>query len=210
MGCKNSNARDRILAEEDELEENRRTSKLNFQQFAQHKDKEYVNIKVCMAGSSGVGKSLFYHSFTGKRGQYDGNSTTAEGDLSKRDIEIDDKTIRLSLWDTAGQEMYFAITQQFFRGANGVILSFDLTRRQTWKELKEFWMPKLADFLDPKAKIVIIGNKKDLVDKREVPTEEAKTYAEERKLFYFETSALKNIGVEEAGMHMVKSIFYTL
>lgn len=68
----------------------------------------------------------------------------------------------------------------------------------------------MSEYLDPKAKIVIIGNKKDLEGKREIDSIEAKNFAEERKLFYFETSALKNQGVEEAGQHIVQQILYAM
>lgn len=116
--------------------------------------------------------------------------------------------IKLQIWDTAGQESFRAITKSYFRGATGALLVYDISRRATFTHATE-WLEELRDAADSNISIILVGNKCDLgEDKREVPAEEAKAWAEANGIKAFvETSAKTGEGVEEAFVDCAREIY---
>jgi len=108
--------------------------------------------------------------------------------------------IKLQLWDTAGQERYRTITQAYYRGSHGVLVVYDVTSRPTFEHVKR-WLQEIQAQC---GNVNLIGNKCDDPDAREVPTKEARRYATNMKLPFFETSARDDINVEEAFTTMTK------
>lgn len=102
-----------------------------------------------------------------------------------------------------------AITSSYYRGALGALLIYDITRRQTFKNIKR-WLSELRDFSSPETVVVLVGNKSDLQQSREVEEEEGKTLAETEGLYFLETSALENQNVEEAFLRMIGRIHEVL
>lgn len=102
-----------------------------------------------------------------------------------------------------------AITSSYYRGALGALLIYDITRRQTFKNIKK-WLSELRDFSSPETVVVLVGNKSDLRQSREVEEEEGKTLAEIEGLCFLETSALENQNVEEAFLSMIGRIHEVL
>ena len=103
---------------------------------------------------------------------------------------------RLEIWDTAGQETYRSILPLYYKAAGAVLLTFDLTRKSTFEELKKFWVKQIEQQCDPKIVVVLVGNKCDMKDKRQIEESEARSYAEKRKFLYFETSAKVGTNIE--------------
>ena len=103
---------------------------------------------------------------------------------------------RLEIWDTAGQETYRSILPLYYKAAGCVLLTFDLTRKSTFDELKKFWVKQIEQQCDPKIVVVIVGNKCDMNKERQVEESEARSYAEKRKFLYFETSAKLGTNIE--------------
>lgn len=101
---------------------------------------------------------------------------------------------------------YRAVTSAYYRGALGAMLVYDITKRQTFDHIPR-WLEELRGHADKNLVIILIGNKSDLEDQREVPTEDAKEFAEAEGLFFLETSALEATNVEEAFVTVLTEIF---
>ncbi|KAK4197589.1 P-loop containing nucleoside triphosphate hydrolase protein [Triangularia verruculosa] len=125
------------------------------------------------------------------------------------------KHMKLSLWDTAGQETYKSVTRSYFRGASGALLVFDLTRKSTFTHVTD-WLNDLRQIAEPDIVVVLVGNKADLAspeaeggqNKREVSRQEAEEWARRNGVLeYVETSAKSGEGVEKAFMRVAEKIF---
>ncbi|XP_064387667.1 uncharacterized protein LOC135335908 isoform X2 [Halichondria panicea] len=166
------------------------------------KEDEYDFLfKVVLIGDSGVGKSNLLSRFT--RNEFNLESKLTIGlDFAIRSIQVDTKTIKAQIWDTAGRERYRAGISAFYGGAVGALLVYDIAQRLTYENI-ERWLKELRDHADSKIVIMLVGNKCDLRHLRVVPIEEAKAYAEKNRLFFMETSALDSTNVEDAFQNML-------
>ncbi|ELP93872.1 rab11, putative [Entamoeba invadens IP1] len=161
--------------------------------------------KIVLVGESGVGKSNLLLRFT--RNEFDPDKRSTIGvEFATRSIVYHEKNIRAQIWDTAGQERYRAITNAYYRGALGALVVYDITKKSSFESV-ERWLNELHENADRKVLQMIIGNKSDLNQTREVTTEEGKKLAEDNKAFFFETSALDGNNVEDAFMTLLKKIY---
>uniref|UniRef100_A0A8B9EVT7 Ras-related protein Rab-25 n=1 Tax=Anser cygnoides TaxID=8845 RepID=A0A8B9EVT7_ANSCY len=152
--------------------------------------------KVVLIGESGVGKTNLLSRFT--RNEFNHDSRTTIGvEFSTRTIVVGDAMVKAQIWDTAGLERYRAITSAYYRGAVGALVVFDITKHQTY-DVVDRWLKELYDHAEPSIVVMLVGNKTDLAQAREVPTEEAKMFAENNGLLFVETSALDSTNVEQA------------
>ncbi|PNY27977.1 Ras-related protein RABB1b [Tolypocladium capitatum] len=124
------------------------------------------------------------------------------------------KHMKLSLWDTAGQETYKSVTRSYFRGASGALLVFDLSRKQTFQHVTD-WLNDLRQIAEPDIVVILVGNKADLAqqedNKREVTREEAEEWAKRNGVMeYVETSAKSGENVEKAFMRIAERIFQNI
>ncbi|KAL1883062.1 hypothetical protein VTK73DRAFT_9988 [Phialemonium thermophilum] len=139
------------------------------------------------------------------------------------------KYMKLSLWDTAGQETYKSVTRSYFRGASGALLVFDLSRKQTFQHVTD-WLNDLRQIAEPDIVVVLVGNKADLTkpdatepgdeqvsegqeaeNKREVTREEAEEWARRNGVLeYVETSAKSGENVERAFMRVAERIYQNI
>jgi len=138
-------------------------------------------------GESGVGKTCLLLRFTDD--SFTANHLTTIGiDFKIKIINLEEKLIKLQIWDTAGQERFRTITKTYYRGAQGYVLVYDITSKDSFDHVK-YWLGEIKkngnDFV-PK---VIVGNKSDLEDRRLISTEEGKKFAEEKSIPFMETSA---------------------
>ena len=122
---------------------------------------------------------------------------------------IDDQLLKLQIWDTAGQERYRAITHVYYRGANGAILFYDVTSRKTFDGKMQEWVNEVRAKASQGVPIVVVGNKIDLEDKREVSTDEGRQFAESMGLPFLEISAKEGIRVHEAFAELCRSMLGT-
>jgi Ras-related protein Rab-2A len=124
------------------------------------------------------------------------------------------KHMKLSLWDTAGQETYKSVTRSYFRGASGALLVFDLSRRQTFQHVTD-WLNDLRQIAEPDIVVILVGNKADLTqlerNEREVTREEAEEWARRNGVMeYVETSAKSGENVEKAFMRVAERIYQNI
>ncbi|RKF54295.1 Ras-related protein Rab-2A [Golovinomyces cichoracearum] len=124
------------------------------------------------------------------------------------------KHMKLSLWDTAGQETYKSVTRSYFRGASGALLVFDITRRPTFLHVLD-WLNDLKQIADSDIVVVLVGNKSDLAEgeenRREVKKEEAEEWAQKNGVLeYVETSAKSGDGVEMAFARVAERIYMNI
>ncbi|XP_004778599.1 ras-related protein Rab-25 [Mustela putorius furo] len=160
--------------------------------------------KVVLIGESGVGKTNLLSRFT--RNEFKQDSRTTIGvEFSTRTVTLGTAAIKAQIWDTAGLERYRAITSAYYRGAVGALLVFDLTKHQTYA-VAERWLKELYDHAEATIVVMLVGNKSDLQQAREVPTEEARMFAENNGLLFLETSALDSTNVELAFQMVLKEI----
>ena len=153
--------------------------------------------KVVLIGDSGVGKSNLLMRYT--KGDFNIESKTTIGvEFATKTIKTQsNNVIKAQIWDTAGQERYRAITNAYYRGAVGALLVYDVTSMKSFMHVSD-WLKELKQFADTNIVILLVGNKTDLKDKREVKKEEAAAYADTHHLAFIETSALDCSNVDLA------------
>jgi len=110
------------------------------------------------------------------------------------------------VWDTAGQERFSAITAAYYRGALGAIITYDTTKFVTFKNVKR-WLDELKQHADENIAILLVGNKIDLENLREVPVKEGRVFAEKYSLSFIETSALNKTNVDTAFEMILEEIY---
>jgi Ras-related protein Rab-11A len=121
---------------------------------------------------------------------------------------MDEKDIvKAQIWDTAGQERYRSVTKAYYKGAKGALLVYDISRRNTFENIDN-WLIDLRTNGDKDILIILIGNKCDLIDKREVSVEEAQTKAEQYNIAYMETSAKNGDNIIKAFSELVSQVYY--
>lgn len=152
--------------------------------------------KYIIIGDTGVGKSCLLLQFTDKRFQ-PVHDLTIGVEFGARMINIENRQVKLQIWDTAGQESFRSITRSYYRGAAGALLVYDITRRETFNHLTR-WLEEARQNANANMVIMLIGNKLDLEHRRAVSFEEGKKFADENDLIFLETSAKTARNVEQA------------
>lgn len=152
--------------------------------------------KLLLVGESNVGKSSLLLRFADNTFSNSYISTIGV-DFKIRTVKVDGKVIKLQIWDTAGQERFRTITSSYYRGAHGVMLVFDVCDKRTFERL-ESWYQEIDRYANPNAVKLVIGNKTDDPDRREVFTRDAEAWADEKGIPYIETSAKESTNVEHA------------
>lgn len=161
--------------------------------------------KYIIIGDTGVGKSCLLLQFTDKRFR-PVHDLTIGVEFGARMVNIDDKQIKLQIWDTAGQESFRSITRSYYRGAAGALLVYDITRRDTFNHLTR-WLEEARSNGNKNMTIMLIGNKNDLEHRRQVSKEEGEAFAKEHGLIFFETSAKTASNVEVAFINTAQTIY---
>ncbi len=141
-----------------------------------------------------VGKSSIVLRFSDNR--FDDNQLATIGiDYKTKYIKVKDASVKVLLWDTAGQEKFRNIARQYYKGANGVLLIYDVCDRKSYERIG-FWMDELKQNNEiEQLYIILVGNKIDLEEKRVVTREEAEKYAEDNNINYLEVSAKTGEGI---------------
>ncbi|CAD5170017.1 unnamed protein product [Musa acuminata subsp. malaccensis] len=164
--------------------------------------------KIVLIGDSAVGKSNLLARFA--RNQFFPNSKSTIGvEFQTKTMDIDGKEVKAQIWDTAGQERFKAVTSAYYRGAVGALLVYDVSRHQTFDSVGR-WLQELHMHSDMNVVTILVGNKTDLKDAREVSTAEGKTLAEAQGLFFMETSALDSSNVAAAFQTVVEEIYHAV
>ncbi|KAM6564816.1 hypothetical protein CsatB_024814 [Cannabis sativa] len=172
--------------------------------MAEEQGEEYL-FKIVLIGDSAVGKSNLLSRFA--TNQFDPTSKATIGvEFQTQVVDIDGKEIKAQIWDTAGQERFRAVTSAYYRGAVGALVVYDITRKSTFESVKR-WLDELTTHCDTTVARMLVGNKCDLENLRDVSVDEAKSFAEEEGLFFMETSALESTNVQQAFETVIKDIY---
>ncbi|PQM34697.1 ras-related protein RABA5b [Prunus yedoensis var. nudiflora] len=165
---------------------------------------EYL-FKVVLIGDSAVGKSNLLSRFA--RNEFDPNNKATIGvEFLTQELEIDGKMVKAQIWDTAGQERFRAVTSAYYRGAVGALIVYDISRKTTFESVKR-WLDELTTHCETTVARMLVGNKCDLEDIRDVSVEDGKNLAEEEGLFFMETSALNATNVQTAFEMVIREIY---
>ena len=162
--------------------------------------------KVLLLGDSSVGKTCFLLRYCDKTFQEAHLSTIGLDYRLKTMTLKSGKNIKLQIWDTAGQDRFRAITKNYYKGANGIILIYDVTNLQSYENVKN-WITQIKDEANPNVIIYLAGNKVDVKDEeRVVKTEDGQRIADEYKLKFYETSAKSGINVNIIFEELVENV----
>jgi small GTP-binding protein len=169
-------------------------------------DAEYDYLfKLILVGDSYVGKTNILSKYI--KDEFNLNTKSTVGvEFGTKILKIEDKIIKAQIWDTAGQERYKSITSTYYKGAKGAFIVYDITNRLTFESVDK-WIQDLNLNSDKNITLLLIGNKKDLADKREVTTEEGEEKAKSFGLAFLETSALTGENIDKVFDYILKEVF---
>ena len=160
--------------------------------------------KLVLIGDSGVGKTNILTRYTKNEFSL-ATQATVGVEFGSKIIKKNDKLIKLQIWDTAGQERYKSITSAYYKGSKGAFVVYDISRKPTFENVDK-WIGELKTNASEDVLIMLVGNKSDLEDKREVQIDEVKKKAEQYKIAFCETSALEGKNIEQAFDSLIDEI----
>ena len=133
--------------------------------------KEYLRFKLIIVGDTGVGKTNIIGKYIAD--SFNENTKSTVGvEFFTKSFKINEDYIKMEIWDTAGQERYKSITSAYYKGSNGALLVYDITRTATFDDIEK-WINEVKDVVEGELKFVLVGNKSDLTNERKVETETA-------------------------------------
>ena len=159
--------------------------------------------KLLVVGESGVGKTCMLLRFADDNFEENFLSTIGV-DFKVKLITVNDKKVKLQIWDSAGQERFRNITASYYRNCSAIIIVFDITNHDSYDKVSD-WIEEVRRFV-PNAPLLLVGNKCDLEEKRQVSYDEGMALAEKMGLLYIETSAKTAHNIEETFVQMSKKL----
>lgn len=177
--------------------------------FTSNVDRDYDYLfNFIIIGDSGVGKSCLLLRFADNT-YFETHIATIGCDFKIRTVDIDGDRCKLHLWDTAGQDRFKTITTNYYRGAHGVILVYDVCNPDSFEHLNT-WFGEVGQYGREDAVKLLVGNKSDLTAKRMVTYDQAKEFADKMRVGYIETSAKAAVNVEQAFLTLASNIKSTV
>jgi Ras-related protein Rab-7A len=172
-----------------------------------HGAKKKVLLKLIILGESGVGKTAILNKYV--NGKFiEEHKATIGADFLTKELSLDDKLVTLQIWDTAGQERFQSLGNAFYRGSDACVLVYDITNDQSFKKIEEWranFISQAAPDEPKKFPFLLLGNKLDKDNQRQVDKLQAETYARSQQMQFYETSAVNGTNIEEA-IKMITSI----
>ena len=169
-------------------------------------DENYeMMFKVVLVGDSSVGKTNMMSKYLRNEFHEDSKATVGV-EFGSKQFNIEGHPIKAQIWDTAGQERYKAITSAYYKGAKGAFVVYDITRKQSFESVDR-WINDLRAAADKNLSIIIIGNKCDLEDQRQVNKEQGEEKAKNFEVAFMETSALSGENLDKAFEKMINEVF---
>ena len=167
-------------------------------------------VKIAIIGSVGVGKThvyMTYNAGTKPLSLPNGVRCTVGADFMSKDVNIGQDKLTLEIWDTAGQETYASMTSFWTRNAKVVICVYDITDVMSYNEIPNH-MQAAKEYADPRAIFFLVGNKADLVNRREVKETEAKKFATQHGMVFMECSGLTGLNISNLFESVTKHVFF--
>ncbi|XP_070554007.1 ras-related protein Rab-30-like [Ptychodera flava] len=166
-------------------------------------DYKYL-FKVVLIGNAGVGKTCLVRRFT--QGLFPpGQGATIGVDFMIKTVQIGNNPVKLQIWDTAGQERFRSITQSYYRSADALVVVYDVTSHESFRCLPG-WLEEIELYGRRVVITVLVGNKTDLVQDREVSTQQGATFAETHGMRFLETSAKEADNVDKLFLDVAKQL----
>ena len=163
--------------------------------MSKNDDYDYV-FKLILIGDSYVGKTNIMGQYIKKEFNLNSKSTLGV-EFGTKTIKIQDKIIKAQIWDTAGQERYKSITSAYYKGAKGAFIVYDITSKTTFYSVDK-WIQDLNLYGDKNVTLLLIGNKSDLEEKRQIKKEDGEEKAKSFGLGFIETSACTGDNIDKA------------
>ena len=165
-----------------------------------------IYLKILLIGDTSVGKTSILCKYIDDEFS-DTYLSTIGIEFKIKSLIINGKKVLLRIWDTSGQERYRSITQNFYRNANGILFIFDITKKETFDNIK-IWLTDSENCEDTKVAKMLIGNKIDLENKRKIDNETIKKFAEKKEMKYFEASAKEGINIDNIFRELAELILF--
>ena len=169
----------------------------------EEEEEAMISFKILLLGDSTVGKTAFILRFCENKFEED-SLTTIGLDQKNKFVKRGDKKLELHIWDTAGQERFRSIAKNCYKGADGIILMYDISKYDTFKHIKT-WISNIKESIDlSKIAFIVVGNKCDLPEsEKEVDQESKKNFEVNNNMKIIETSAKDNINVSESFINLI-------
>ena len=162
-------------------------------------------VKMVLIGDSSVGKTNIMSKFLKNEFREDSRATVGV-EFGSKIFNVDKYKVKTQIWDTAGQERYRAVTNAYYKGAKGAFIVYDITRKETFDSVEK-WYYDLKNSGDKNLTIMLIGNKSDLENQRQVSKENGEEKAKSFQLAFMEMSALSGENLEKGFNLLVNEIF---
>jgi len=172
--------------------------------YQENKDCDYL-FRYIIVGDVSVGKSCIMLRFSSNQFREE-HELTIGVEFAIKFYEIKNKNIKIQIWDTAGEEAFQSITKNYYKNAIGALLVYDITKKSSFDHLKN-WLDNIRENSSRNIKIILIGNKTDLEDKREVTFQEGEEFAKNNGLFFLETSAKNFTNINESFNKLTEEIY---
>ena len=161
-------------------------------------------VKIMFIGNSSVGKTSIIKRYS-KNIFSTSYISTLGIDFESKNINIDNKTINLQIWDTAGQEKYKVLSKNYYNNSNAFIIVYDITNLESFESVMN-WIEQIKENAPENVKSILLGNKSDLEEKRKISEEEGKNLAKKININFYETSAQNGANIEKAIDNLVKDV----
>ena len=168
-------------------------------------DNYEMMFKVVLVGDSFVGKTNIMSKYL-KDEFHEDSKATVGVEFGSKQFTIEGHSIKAQIWDTAGQERYKAITSAYYKGAKGAFVVYDITRKTSFESIDR-WVNDLTAAADKKITIVVIGNKCDLEDQRQITKEQGEEKSAKLEVAFLETSALSGENLDKAFDKMMNEVY---
>ena len=173
-------------------------------------EEEYFDekIKLMIIGETRTGKTSLISRYC--KNEFSGGAylSTIGIDFQIKNLEINSKKIRLQIWDTAGQERFRNIAKNYYQSSDGFIVVYDITNNESFQTL-DYWVEEIKSNSQELSRMILVGNKCDLEEGRQVKKEEGKEYAKKKELKFYEVSAKDGTNVNKAFDDLIKDILST-
>ena len=161
--------------------------------------------KIVIIGDAGTGKTNILSQYINNKFEQDSKATIGV-ELSCKTFTINNDKITAQLWDTAGQERYKSITKAYFKGALGALVVYDITNKISF-ENTEKWISDLRNYTNPNISIILVGNKNDMENKREILKVDGENKAKDLGIPFLETSALNGNNIELVFKTLIEDVY---
>ena len=168
-------------------------------------EKEFYKLKLIVLGDTGVGKTNIIKRYITDSFDTDSKSTVGVEFFTKT-FKVNDDIVKLEIWDTAGQERYKSITSAYYKGSRGAFLVYDITRSPSFDDIEK-WIIEIKEKVRGSLKMMIIGNKLDLTNQRQVEINAALEKAQKLNVPLMETSALDSTNIQKAFELLLKEMY---